>query len=47
MFIWLVLENPLGSNDVMISRLGNQIPNIISGKLMEFIMHGRYPAFIL
>jgi hypothetical protein len=28
-------------------RMGNQGPDIISGKLMELIMHCRNPAFIL
>jgi hypothetical protein len=32
---------------IMISRSGNQSLNIISGKLMELVMHGRHPAFIL
>jgi hypothetical protein len=45
--IYLVLENPLGANDIMISRSGNQCPNIIFGKLMELVMPGRHRAFIL
>jgi len=45
--ICFVLENPLGTNDIMFSRTGNQSPNIISGELMELVMHGRHPAFIL
>jgi hypothetical protein len=31
----------------MFSRTGNQGPNIISSELMELIMHGRHPSFIL
>jgi hypothetical protein len=38
MLICFVLENPPGANDITFSRLGNQSPNIISGKLMELVM---------
>jgi hypothetical protein len=31
----------------MFSRSGNQSPNIISGKLIELLMHDRHLAFIL
>jgi hypothetical protein len=47
MLICFVLENPLGTNDILFHRTGNQSPNIISGELMELIMHGSHPAFIM
>jgi hypothetical protein len=47
MLIYFVFENPLGINDIIFHRTGNQSLNIISGELMELVMHGRHPAFIL
>jgi hypothetical protein len=47
MLISFVLEDPLGTNDIMFCRTGNQGPNIISGELMELFMHGKNPALIL
>jgi hypothetical protein len=47
MLIIFVLEDPLGTNDILFCRTGNQGPNIISGELMELFMHGRYPTLIL
>jgi hypothetical protein len=41
------LQNPLGTNDILFRRTGNQSPNIISGELMELFMHDRHPTFIL
>jgi hypothetical protein len=47
MLICFILEDPLSANEVMFSRTGNQGPNIIFGELMELIMHGRHPSFIM
>jgi hypothetical protein len=47
MLICFILEDPLGTNNILFCRTRNQGPDIISGELMELIMHCRYPSFIM
>src|SRR3954468_10551692 len=48
MLILLVLENPVGPNDIMIL-LGpcNKGPHLVAGEIVEFFMHSFYPIRII
>jgi hypothetical protein len=45
--ISFVLEDPLGTNDILLCRTGNQGPNIISGELMELFIAWQIPSLHL
>lgn len=45
-FIRLIFKDPLGSNYMFIIRSRNQMPYIISNKLIKFILNSYNPVFI-
>ena len=46
-FIRFIFEHPLGSKDIHAVSFRNKRPHIISGELIQLIMHGSNPTFIL